>query len=79
MGVAGVDRLDANPHAAVGEGLHRAGEAFVGRLPAEEPAEEPHVGALAVVGGGERPGPVELDEAIVEPALHEIAREPADP
>ena len=79
MRVAGVNRLDADPHATVGERLHRAGEAFIGRLPAEEAAKEPHVGALAVVGGGERPSPVKLDEGIVEPALHEIASQPADP
>ena len=70
MRVAGVDGFDADPHAAVGEGLHRAGEALIGRLPAEQAAEQPHVGALAVVGGGERSASVELDEAVVKLPHH---------
>ena len=70
MRVAGVDGFDADPHAAVGEGLHRAGEALIGRLPAEQAAEQPHVGALAIVGGGERSASVELDEAVVKLPHH---------
>ena len=76
--IAHVDR--DKRHLAAGC-LHRllgVGQAGIARFPAEQSAEEAHVGALRGVGGRQRARPVKLNEHRFWQAASQIAGEPAD-
>jgi hypothetical protein len=76
--VADVDRLDAQGDARVGERAGRVGQALVVGLPAEQAAEQAHVGALALVGRGQGSLAVELHQDLGDVAVHQVARQPPD-
>ena len=79
MRVADVHRLDPYLRAGLAKRCTGARQPWVGRIPAEQAAEEPHVGPLRLMRGGQRSGPVELHEHVVGGAADEVAGEPTDP
>jgi hypothetical protein len=72
--VTRVDRLDPHLRARGLERRGRLGQPRIGGIPAEQAAEEPHVGALRFVRGRQRASPVELHEQLRGRAGRSAAR-----
>ena len=68
--------LDADARLADPAGRLR--QPFIGRVPPQQAAQQPHVGPLAFVRGRERAVGVELDENLIDLAVHQVACHPPD-
>ena len=79
MRIGGVHGFDTDADTCVPQGLGREGQALVRSIPAHQAAEQPHVGTLRFVRGGQRAIAVELDEQVVDLAVHQVAGDPPDP
>ncbi len=79
VGIADVDRGKGHAATSLAEGCLGSWQPGVAGLPPKQATEEAHVGALRGMGGGERTGPIKLDEDGLGQAANQIAGQPADP
>ena len=57
----------------------RVRQPLIRGIPAQQPAEEPHIRTLRLVGRGQGTIAVELHETLLQFAAHQVQRQPPDP
>ena len=70
--------LDARMNPRLSQGFVRIGQARIGRVPAQQPPEQPHVRPLAGMGRGQGPIGVKFDEYVPKVAIHQIPGQTPD-
>ena len=78
MGCREIRDLDLDLDAGFNECLGRFHQPLVSRVPTQETGEEPHIGALACMGGCQRTMPVEFDQHRFDAGIHEITSHAAN-
>ena len=78
MLVMNIDRHNAHLHPALLDNAHGVGQTIVVRFPAQQAAEQTHVGTLGVMRRWQRTVHIKLNQDLVNFTAHEISTEPAD-